>query len=336
MKNRQLYILYVLFSILFIMLGVVAYFGWDINNKLEARLVQTESQLAENKGLIQGVSNEIGLVKQDTDKKFQNIEKNVSTQGKQIKQVEQELGVQLTQLTQQKQELEKLAQKEALEQANIENAKKSVVVINYIIKESDGGGATQTFSILCSGVVYKQDNSNAHVVTNQHCIDWQYLGWSYYDPGEIGQPEIISETVEVSTINGVKHTASNIVKAQDKIDLATLIFQKSSGESFTIPTIESSLPNTGDEVVAIGTPSGLAYTTTKGIVSATRQASYIEGGRTVTFIQTDAAINPGNSGGGLFRLSDGVLVGINTFTFTDTEGLNFAISTKSFKEVMGV
>jgi serine protease Do len=42
------------------------------------------------------------------------------------------------------------------------------------------------------------------------------------------------------------------------------------------------------------------------------------------YIQTTAAINPGNSGGPLFNLR-GEVLGVTTWGFLGTEGLNFAI-----------
>ena len=75
----------------------------------------------------------------------------------------------------------------------------------------------------------------------------------------------------------------------------------------------------GDEVLAIGHPRGLHFTSTRGIVSEARRAM-----RDGSFVQTDVAINPGNSGGPLFD-SQGSLVGINTWIRTDSQGLGFAI-----------
>ena len=75
----------------------------------------------------------------------------------------------------------------------------------------------------------------------------------------------------------------------------------------------------GDEVLAIGHPRGLHFTSTRGIVS--------EASRTMpdgSFVQTDVAINPGNSGGPLLD-GQGNLVGINTWIRTDSQGLGFAI-----------
>ena len=71
---------------------------------------------------------------------------------------------------------------------------------------------------------------------------------------------------------------------------------------------------TGDEVVAIGHPNGLAFTMTQGIVSALRENMYI---------QSSASINPGNSGGPLLN-SHGRIIGVNTFFIKDSQGLNFA------------
>lgn len=75
----------------------------------------------------------------------------------------------------------------------------------------------------------------------------------------------------------------------------------------------------GDEVVAIGHPHGLRFTSTRGIVSVVRQRI---GGD--YYLQHDVAINPGNSGGPLLD-SSGKLVGINTLTRRDSQGLCFAI-----------
>jgi putative serine protease PepD len=71
----------------------------------------------------------------------------------------------------------------------------------------------------------------------------------------------------------------------------------------------------GQDVVAIGSPLGLAGTVTSGIISAKNrpvttgetadQASYISA------LQTDAAINPGNSGGPLVDMNARV-IGVNS------------------------
>ena len=78
----------------------------------------------------------------------------------------------------------------------------------------------------------------------------------------------------------------------------------------------------GDEVIAIGTPMGLDFSVSKGIISSIRKNDG------ATLIQTDCAINSGNSGGPLISVSNGKVVGINSFGVSKriSEGLNFAVS----------
>ena len=80
--------------------------------------------------------------------------------------------------------------------------------------------------------------------------------------------------------------------------------------------------------MAIGSPFGLDYSATAGIVSAKgRSLPTDQGENYVPFIQTDVAINPGNSGGPLFDLN-GRVVGINSQIFSRSGGsigLSFSI-----------
>jgi S1-C subfamily serine protease len=75
----------------------------------------------------------------------------------------------------------------------------------------------------------------------------------------------------------------------------------------------------GDDVLAIGHPRGLAFTSTRGIISEPNRR--LADGE---YVQTDVAINPGNSGGPLLD-RHGKLVGLNTRIQNDSEGLGFAI-----------
>jgi S1-C subfamily serine protease len=85
----------------------------------------------------------------------------------------------------------------------------------------------------------------------------------------------------------------------------------------------------GADVVAIGSPLGLANTVTRGIVSGTRRMNG------TNLIQTDAAINPGNSGGPLLDRRGRVL-GVNTMKLgRGVEGMAFAVSVEYVPMMLG-
>jgi serine protease Do len=95
----------------------------------------------------------------------------------------------------------------------------------------------------------------------------------------------------------------------------------------------------GQDVIAIGTPFGLARTMTLGIVSNNERTFYpqrsriddFETGDFSNWIQMDTPIAPGNSGGPLVDLN-GKVVGINT-RGVEGQSLNFAIPMKAAREV---
>jgi serine protease Do len=92
-----------------------------------------------------------------------------------------------------------------------------------------------------------------------------------------------------------------------------------------VPIGNSRNLQTGEWVLAIGSPYGLESTVTAGVVSATGRSLPSDGN--VQFIQTDVAVNPGNSGGPLFN-TRGEVVGINSQIYSQTggyQGLSFAI-----------
>jgi serine protease Do len=120
--------------------------------------------------------------------------------------------------------------------------------------------------------------------------------------------------------------AAEVVGQDPRSDLALLRV-----DAEDLPVLKLGEPGeleVGEWVLAIGSPFGLDYSVTAGIVSAKGRSLPTESNENyVPFIQTDVAINPGNSGGPLFNL-DGELVGVNSQIFTRSGGsigLSFAI-----------
>ena len=140
--------------------------------------------------------------------------------------------------------------------------------------------------------------------------------------------------------NGRKYQAKVVGKdaGRQGTDLAVL---KIDGDGLpALPLGNSEELQTGEWVIAIGSPFGLAQTVTRGMVSAKgRTASDIGIVEYADFIQTDAAINRGNSGGALINIR-GELIGINTAIATgggfsqSNAGVGFAIPINLAKRIM--
>jgi len=158
-------------------------------------------------------------------------------------------------------------------------------------------------------------SSDGYILTNHHVVE--------------GADEIVVRFVDRN-----EYTAE-VVGSDRRSDLALLKIDASG-----LPTLkfgDSEQLRVGNWVVAIGSPFGLDYSATAGVVSAKGRSLPTERGENyVPFIQTDVAINPGNSGGPLFNL-DGEVVGINSQIYSRSGGsigLSFSIPAEVAQEVV--
>jgi serine protease Do len=169
-------------------------------------------------------------------------------------------------------------------------------------------------------------------------------------PGQPGDFEPRSSLGSGFIISGDGYVISNehvvrgadeiIVRLSDRREFEAKVIGADARSDIAVLKIETDEPlpvlklgksadlKVGEWVVAIGSPFGLDYSVTQGIVSAKGRSLPTEGNYNyVPFIQTDVAINPGNSGGPLFNLA-GEVVGVNSQIYSRTGGfmgLSFAI-----------
>jgi serine protease Do len=124
---------------------------------------------------------------------------------------------------------------------------------------------------------------------------------------------------------------ATVVGMDELTDVALL---KIDGHNLPIAKLgDSDNLHVGDWVLAIGSPFGLDYTATQGIVSALGRSLPDE--TYIPFIQTDVAVNPGNSGGPLYN-TDGEVIGINSQIFSNSGGymgLSFAVPINVARQV---
>ncbi len=128
---------------------------------------------------------------------------------------------------------------------------------------------------------------------------------------------------------------AEVIGTDPRSDLALLRIEADDLSPLALGTQEDI--EVGQWVLAIGSPFGLDFSVTAGIVSAMgRSLPTATGDNYVPFIQTDVAINPGNSGGPLFNLS-GEVIGVNSQIFTRSGGsigLSFAIPINVVRNVV--
>jgi S1-C subfamily serine protease len=180
-------------------------------------------------------------------------------------------------------------------------ARESVVTVTVKL-----GNGRMSATGVGSGIVL---TSNGYILTNRHVVEG-------------------AQSLSVKLLDGTTYDAA-VIKVSDTTDLALIKVSASGLHAAKLGN--SDQLQVGETALAIGSPLGTyTETVTRGIVSATGRDITIRDEQTgqpttlSNLIQTDAAVNEGNSGGPLLDAT-GTVIGVNTATAANGQGLGFAI-----------
>jgi S1-C subfamily serine protease len=163
-----------------------------------------------------------------------------------------------------------------------------------------------------SGVVI--DAAKGYILTSYHVVS--------------GAPE-----ADVQFASGQSVPGKRIAKDPDN-DLGLVQIDSASLNLTAANLGDSSTLRVGSVVIALGNPDGNRVVATAGIVSATGQSLRGPSGQMMDgLIQTDALFNPGMSGGPLIN-SRGQVVGLNTASLTEAQGINLAVASATIQKVL--
>jgi S1-C subfamily serine protease len=164
-----------------------------------------------------------------------------------------------------------------------------------------------------SGMIY---DARGWILTNDHVVS--------------GASQLTIALADGRTFDG------RIASEDASLDLAVVKINATGLPTVTLG--HSAGLHVGQLVIAIGTPLGtFAGTVTTGILSATGRSIDIGSRRRPqsfrNLLQIDAAINPGNSGGPLLDAA-GAVIGINTATDPNAQGIGFAVPIDSARAII--
>lgn len=254
------------------------------------------------------LSNELDLTQTAFNHSISNVQTSVQTLSQVSSQRFEQLGGHIQRVEQESQEQISLLEQKSQEQ--IEDLERT---ISLNLKTGDFSGiiesvvksvvSIQTDKSIGSGVFVKE---GGYFVTNYHVIN--------------------GATAAAVTTSDQKHHPVTILGAAPDLDIAVLKIDDSYP---ALNFANSDALSVGQRVIALGSPGGLQFTVTEGIISATERVDE-EGKR---YVQTDVPINPGNSGGPIVDAS-GRIVGIATKKVENFEGIGFAIPANDAKAVV--
>lgn len=154
---------------------------------------------------------------------------------------------------------------------------------------------------LGSGFLY---NSQGDLLTNAHVVE--------------GSTEVIVRTLNHEEYQGT------VIGIGMETDVAVVRVPKMKG-MVPLTIARAHKAETGDEILALGSPLGLENTVTTGIVSGVDRSFEIDPYIYNRMIQISAPITHGNSGGPLVDAITGEVLGINSATADEGSGIGFSI-----------
>ncbi len=150
-------------------------------------------------------------------------------------------------------------------------------------------------------------NKYGHLITNHHVL-----------VGKFG--------AEIRTADGSTYRVRTVVAESQETDLIKV--------SVDIPpekvrwlSVSYQVPPVAQQVVVVGSPMGLEQSVSDGIISSVRKIPGLG-----TFFQMSAPISPGSSGSPVVNMK-GKVVGVASFQFLRGQNLNFAIASKSIRDL---
>ena len=175
----------------------------------------------------------------------------------------------------------------------------SPAVVRLIVEDEYGRRVGQGSGFLVS--------SDGLLVTNRHVVQ-------------------SGKNVTVLMDTDAELALEKIICMDVKADLALL---KTKGKNLPyLPLSNTTTPEVGTPVYAIGSPKGMTNTLSEGLISGIRNRH-----EDITVFQTTAPISYGSSGGPLVT-TDGKVIGVTTSSLQSGQNLNFAIASVHVKRLL--
>ena len=269
-----------------------SYLFYELKKELDVEVKSLEDSLV-------NLDNKINSQKSE-------IEKEVSDLRNESANAIKGLGGNIDALTKENEESQKAIKElskglEELENVQIEASKDFSSIIEDVIGSVVVVKAGNSFG---SGVFVSPE----HLITNYHVVK--------DNPDEI----------VIGTVNNKGYQA-DLIGYEPNIDLAVLYVKGGNFPFLEFENVEN--VKIGESVIAVGSPLGLSFSVTQGIISSKQRTG--PNGLNI-YLQTDTPINPGNSGGPLINLNKKI-VAINTWKIANVEGLGFSIRSDVVKDV---
>jgi len=141
-----------------------------------------------------------------------------------------------------------------------------------------------------------------------------------------------ASTITVTLFDGTRVIAE-LLALDSAQDIAILRLPPANHDYPTVTLGDSNVLHVGQHALVVGSPFGLGFTLTSGIISGLGPAMGSPSSTPTRIIQTTAPINPGNSGGPLVD-SKGQVIGITTATLMGAQNIGFAVPVNIAKEVL--